>query len=74
MSLYKPSRSTLRKHGILKKVKTDRSIVVLRPDKGNSAVVLDQIEYDNAIKEIISDKTKFKELFQDATIKQETKL
>ena len=74
MSLYKPSRSTLRKHGILKKLKTDRSIVVLRADKGNSAVVLDQIEYDNAIKEIISDKTKFKELFQDATIKQETKL
>ena len=39
---YKPSRSTLRKHGILKKLKSDKSIVILRPDKGNGVVVLDQ--------------------------------
>ena len=32
---YKPSRSTLRKHGILKKLKNDKSVVILRPDKGN---------------------------------------
>ena len=30
---------------------------------------LDRIQYDNAIKEIISDKTKFKEFPQDVTIK-----
>ena len=38
---YKPSRSTLRKHGILKKLKNNKSIVILRPDKGNGVVVLD---------------------------------
>ena len=35
---YKLSRSTLRKHGILKKFKNDRSIVILRPDKENGIV------------------------------------
>ena len=55
---YKSSRSTLRKHGILKKLKNDKSIVILRPDKGNGVVVLDRIQYENAIKEIISDETK----------------
>ena len=32
---YKPSRSTLRKHGVLKKLKNDDSIVILRPHKRN---------------------------------------
>ena len=71
---YKPSRSTLRKHGILKKLKNDKSIVILRQDKGNGVVVLDRIQSDNAVKEIISDKTKFKELPEDVTVKREAKL
>ena len=66
---YKLSRSTLRKHGIWKKLKSNKSIVILRPDKGNGVVVLDRTQYDNVIKEIISDKTKFKELREDVTIK-----
>ena len=65
---HKLSRSTLRKHRILKKLKSDKSIVILRPGKGNGVVVLDRTQYDNAIKEIISDKTKFKELREDVTI------
>ena len=71
---YRPSRSTLRKHGILKKLKNDKNIVILWPENGNGAVVLDLIQYDNAIKNIISDKTKFKELPEDFTIKREAKL
>ena len=42
---YKPSRSTLIKHGILKRLKNDRSIVILRPDKGDG-VVLDQSNFN----------------------------
>ena len=38
---YKPSRSTLGKHGILKLLKNDKSTVILRPDKGNGVAVLD---------------------------------
>ena len=67
----KQSRSTLEKHGILKKLMNDTRIVILRPDKGNGVVVLDQIQYDNAFKEIISDKSKFKEPPEDTTIKRE---
>ena len=37
-------------------------------------MVLDRTQYDNAIKKIISDKTKFKELPEDVTIKREAKL
>ena len=37
-------------------------------------MVLDRIQRDNAIKEIISDKTKFKELPEHVTIKREPKL
>ena len=59
---YKPSRWTLRKHGTSKKLKNDKSIAILQPDKGNGVVVLDRSQYDKAIKEIISDKTRFKEL------------
>ena len=57
----------------MKKLKNDKSIVILRSDKGNGVVVLDRIQYDNAIKEIISDKTKFKELPEDVTLKREAK-
>ena len=71
---YKPSRSTLGKHGILKLLKNDKSTVILRPDKGNGVVVLDWFQYDNTIKETISDKTKFKEIPQDLIIKQDDKL
>ena len=59
---YKPSRSTFRNHGILRKFKSNKNIAILRSVKGNGVVVLDRIQYDNAIKEIISDKTKLKEL------------
>ena len=58
----------------MKKLKSDKNIVILWPDKGNGAVVLDLIQYDNAIKEIISDKTKFKELPEDDTMKPKAKL
>ena len=71
---YKTSKSTLRKHGVLKKTKSDRSTVMLQPDKGNGVVILDWIEYDNAIKEIIFNKTKLTELPQDVTIKREARL
>ena len=49
-------------------------IVILQPYKGNSELVLDRIQQNNAIKEIISDKTKFKEVPEDVTIKRKTKL
>ena len=32
-SSYKPTQNTLRKHGILKKLRTRKDIVIVRPDK-----------------------------------------
>ena len=55
-------------------MKSDKSIVILGPGKVNGVVVLDRTQYDNAIKEIINDKTKFKELPEDFTIKREANL
>ena len=39
-SNYKPTRATLKKQGILKKLKNNKNIVILRPDKGNGVVIM----------------------------------
>ena len=41
-SYYKPSVSTLKKHGILKRLRNNREIVILRPGKGNSVVIIER--------------------------------
>ena len=71
---YLPSKSTLKKHGILKRLQTNPNIVITRPDKGNGVVVLDKDLYEKCIHELISDKTKFKKLDHDVTLKREKKL
>ena len=40
-SSYKPTQNTLRKIGILKKLRTRKDIVIVRPDKGSRVVILD---------------------------------
>ena len=37
---YRPSRNVLKKHGILKRLKNNNDIVILKPDKGNGVVIL----------------------------------
>ena len=71
---YQPSRSTIVKHRILKKLRNDKEIVILRPDKGSGVVVLNRRDYEKSVKNLINDKTKFKELSEDVTIKRESKL
>ena len=71
---YQPSRSTLIKYRILKKLRNDKEIVILRSDKGSGGVVLNRRDYEKSIKNLINDKTKFKELTEDVTIKRESKL
>ena len=36
---YKPSKSTLKKHGLLKKLRNNKDIVLMKPDKGNAVVI-----------------------------------
>ena len=45
-SLYKPTQNTLGKHGILKKLRTRKDIVIVRPDKGSGVVILDRDIYE----------------------------
>ena len=71
---YQPSKSTLIKHRILKKLRNDKETVILRPGKGSGVVVLNRTYYEKSNKNLINEKTKFKELSEDVTIKREPKL
>ena len=73
-SLYKPTQNTLRKHGILRKLRTRKDIVIVRPDKGSGVVILDRDIYDRKILEIINDTTKFKKLKDNPTLTREGQL
>ena len=46
----------------------------MRPDKGSGVVVFNRSDCEKSIKNLINDKTKFKELSEDVTIKRESKL
>ena len=59
---YKPSSNILRKHKILDRLRADKSIVILKPDKGNGVVVLNKNDYTSKVLGILSDPTKFKEI------------
>ena len=72
MHYYQPSRSILTKHRILKTPCNNKEIFILRPDKRTGVVVLNRRDYDKSIKNLLHDKTKFKELSEDVTIKQES--
>ena len=61
-SSYKPTQNALRKHGILKKLRTRKDIAIVRPDKGSGVAILDSNIYNRKILEIINDTTKFKKL------------
>ena len=58
-SSYKPTRQTLKKHGILKKLRQNKNIVICKPDKGNSVVGLNRDDYDQGILDIIRDRKEF---------------
>lgn len=62
---FKPSLNDLKKLKILKKLKENKDIIILRPDKGNSVVVLDNEVYNNDIGDLLSDNSKFEKLQSD---------
>ena len=59
-SYYKPSVSTLKKHGILKRLRNNREIVILRSDKGNGVVIINRKDYICGMNKTINDRSKFK--------------
>ena len=71
---YKPTPNDLKKLKILKKLKQNKDIIILRPDKGNRVVVLDKVVYNNTISDLLSDSSKFKKLQSDLTQGREGQL
>ena len=74
ISSYKPSPSDLKKYHILKKIRNNDTIILLKPDKGNGIVIMDKNIYINACYNIINDTTKFKPLSDDVTLLREGRL
>ena len=50
---------------MLRNLRKNKDIVIMKLDKGNGVVILDRKLYNNAIEEIISDTSKFKKLRED---------
>ena len=73
-SSYKPTQNTLRKHGIFKKPRTRKDIVIVRRDKESAVVILDRDIYHRKILDIINDTTKFKKLKDNPTLTREGQL
>ena len=59
----------MKKHGILRQLLKNNDIVILRLDKGNN-IIMDRNVYIQKICEIMTDRTKFKELSIDPTKSQ----
>ena len=59
---YKPSPRILRQYRVLLNLGKNKGIVIMKPNKENGVVILDRKLYNNAIKEIISDTSKFENL------------
>ena len=74
VSSYRPSAADLKKHKVLKELRKNRNLVILKPDKGNGVVVLDRLDYDNGILKIISDTSKFRPIKDDPTLLREGRL
>ena len=73
-STYKPTKNTLKKHGILKRLRTNKDIVITRPDKGSGIVILDKTFYEEKILRLTSDVNKFRKLNEDPTLTREGQL
>ena len=64
----------MKKHGILKRLRKNNHIVILRPDKGDGTVIMDTHVYTQKIFEIIKDRIKLKELSTGLTVTREGQL
>ena len=70
VSSYQPSLGDLKKYKVLKNLRKNKDIVLLKPDKGNGVVILDHGDYDLGIQNITQDRSKSKPLSQDPTLQR----
>ena len=69
----KPTKKTLRKHKILRKLRNNNNILITKPDKENGVVIVDRIYYMSSMYEIVNNTLKFLKLRSDPTICRENK-
>ena len=67
------SNLTKNKKDALRNLRVDKSIHILKADKGNATVILDRLEYDNKILALLNTST-YKELKRDPTANIERKI
>ena len=46
-----------------------KGVVLLKPGKGNGIVLVDCLDYKNSVKQMFSDRTKFRKINEDPTFK-----
>jgi len=71
---HRPTVTDLKSYKLLKDLRKNKNIVILKPDKGNGIVVLDRTTYDSGVLKIISDTSKFKVLAEDPALLPEGQL
>ena len=69
---YKHFPRILRQHCVLWSLRKNKDVDITKADKGNGVVMLHRKLYDNAIREIIWNTSKFEKLYEDPTLKRET--
>ena len=74
ISSYRPSSTDLKKHRILRTLKNNHNIIILKPDKGDGVVILDRNIYLDSCFNILNDKSKFKLLDNDPTLLRQGRL
>ena len=47
-----------------------KDVVLLKPDKGNGIVFVDCLDYENSVKQVFSDRTKFRKINEDLTFRR----
>ena len=73
-STYEPTKNTLKKRGILKRLHSNKDIVITRPNKRSGLVMLGKTFYAGKILKLISDVNEFKNPNEDPTLTREGQL
>ena len=47
-----------------------KDVILLKPDKGNEIVLVNCLDYKNSVKQIFSDRTKFRKINEDPTFRR----
>ena len=71
---FKPSARDIKTHKVLKNLRKNSNIVILKPDKGKCVFVANKTDYIKGILDIINDTNKFAKLESDPTINREGSL